>query len=51
LPTASVSGFYFAHPKAQYFGVSRINSQQVKDYAKRNGIDEDKAKRLLSSVI
>jgi 5-methyltetrahydrofolate--homocysteine methyltransferase len=51
LPTASVSGFYFAHPKAQYFGVSRINSEQVKDYAKRKGIDEDRAKRLLSPLL
>lgn len=34
-PAASVSGFYFAHPQATYFGLGRINKDQVADYAKR----------------
>ena len=34
-PMSSVAGFYFAHPNAKYFGVGKINKDQVKDYAKR----------------
>ena len=37
LPTAAVSGYYLAHPEAQYFGVSKIGRDQVEDYAKRKG--------------
>ena len=36
-PTAAVSGFYFAHPEAQYFGVARIGRDQLEDYAQRRG--------------
>ena len=35
LPGASVSGFYFSHPDARYFGVGRIDRDQVEDYARR----------------
>ncbi len=35
LPTASVSGWYFAHPDAKYFGVGKITIEQVEDVAKR----------------
>jgi 5-methyltetrahydrofolate--homocysteine methyltransferase len=38
LPTASVSGYYFAHPDSQYFGLGKIDRDQVEDYAKRKGI-------------
>jgi 5-methyltetrahydrofolate--homocysteine methyltransferase len=34
-PAASVSGFYFAHPEAKYFGVGQIGRDQVVDYAQR----------------
>src|SRR5207249_2344548 len=34
-PTASVSGFYFAHPESRYFPVGRIGRDQVEDYARR----------------
>jgi 5-methyltetrahydrofolate--homocysteine methyltransferase len=37
LPTASVSGWYFAHPKAKYFGVGRVSRDQVEDMARRKG--------------
>ncbi|MBN8848464.1 MULTISPECIES: methionine synthase [unclassified Sphingomonas] len=47
LPTAAVSGFYFGHPQAEYFGVARIGEDQVADYAARRGVDLDRAKRLL----
>ena len=47
LPTAAVSGFYFAHPESQYFGVARIGRDQVEDYARRRGIDLPTAERWL----
>lgn len=37
LPTAAVSGFYFAHPQAKYFGLGKIGRDQVEDYAVRIG--------------
>ncbi len=48
LPTASVSGWYFAHPDARYFGVAKINQQQVENYAKRKGISIKQAQKLLA---
>lgn len=47
LPTAAVSGFYFGHPQAEYFGVARIDEDQVADYAKRRGLELDRAKQYL----
>jgi 5-methyltetrahydrofolate--homocysteine methyltransferase len=47
LPTASVSGVYFSHPDARYFGVGKINNEQVADYAKRKGLSLDDAKKWL----
>ncbi|WP_137785825.1 methionine synthase [Sphingomonas sp. 3P27F8] len=47
LPTAAVSGFYFGHPQAEYFGVARIGDDQVADYATRRGVDLERARRLL----
>ncbi|MBN2970817.1 methionine synthase [Roseomonas aeriglobus] len=47
LPTAAVSGFYFGHPEAAYFGVARIGEDQLADYAARKGIDVAQATRLL----
>ena len=37
-PASSVSGFYFAHPEAKYFGVGMIGRDQVEDYAQRKGM-------------
>ncbi len=48
LPTASVSGWYFANPESRYFGVAKINQQQVEDYAQRKGVSIEQAERLLS---
>jgi len=45
-PTAAVSGFYFAHPEAHYFGVARIGRDQLADYAARRGISLEEAERL-----
>ncbi len=47
LPTAAVSGFYFAHPQAEYFGVARIGRDQVEDYAARRGAELAQAERWL----
>ena len=47
LPAASVSGFYFSHPRSHYFGVGRIGMDQVEDYARRSGISVEAAKSLL----
>ena len=38
VPTAAVSGLYFAHPEARYFAIGRINRDQVEDYARRKGM-------------
>ncbi len=47
LPTAAVSGFYFGHAEAEYFGVARIGQDQVVDYATRRGVDVKQAERWL----
>ncbi len=47
LPTAAVSGFYFGHPEAAYFGVARIGQDQLADYAVRKGVDVEQATRWL----
>ena len=50
-PPASVSGMYFAHPKAHYFGVGKIEKDQVEDYARRKGWAVDEAERWLSPIL
>ena len=47
LPTAAVSGFYFGHPQAEYFGVARVGRDQLAEYATRRGIDLETAERYL----
>jgi len=46
-PTAAVSGFYFAHPEASYFGVARVGRDQLEDYAARRNVDLATAERWL----
>jgi 5-methyltetrahydrofolate--homocysteine methyltransferase len=48
-PTSSVSGWYFAHPKASYFNVGKIQEDQLKDYAHRKGMTEAEARSWLSA--
>jgi 5-methyltetrahydrofolate--homocysteine methyltransferase len=48
MPAASVSGWYFSHPQARYFGVGKINLDQVKDYAARKGMTLEEAERWLA---
>ncbi|NBC47642.1 MAG: methionine synthase [Gammaproteobacteria bacterium] len=51
LPTAAVSGWYFAHPQSRYFGTGKIMKDQVEDYAKRKGQTLEQAERWLSPVL
>jgi 5-methyltetrahydrofolate--homocysteine methyltransferase len=51
LPGAAVSGLYFAHPKAEYFGVGRIDRDQVEDYARRKGWTLGEAERWLAPIL
>jgi 5-methyltetrahydrofolate--homocysteine methyltransferase len=47
-PTAAVSGFYFSHPEAHYFGVGQIDRDQVASYAQRKGWTRVEAERWLA---
>ena len=47
-PAASVSGYYFAHPKAQYFGLGKITEEQLEDYSQRRNISIDEARKWLN---
>ncbi len=47
-PTAAVSGYYFWHPQARYFGVGKIARDQVEDYAERKGMTVAEAERWLA---
>ena len=46
-PTAAVSGFYFAHPQAKYFGLGRISKDQIEDYAKRKNMPVEDVERWM----
>jgi 5-methyltetrahydrofolate--homocysteine methyltransferase len=48
-PASAVSGWYFAHPDAQYFNVGKIDKDQLQDYARRKGIAEEVAERWLAA--
>jgi 5-methyltetrahydrofolate--homocysteine methyltransferase len=50
-PGAAVSGLYFSHPKSHYFGVGKIDLDQVEDYAQRKGWDLATAERWLSPIL
>ncbi len=50
-PAASVSGFYYAHPQSKYFGLGKIEMDQVKSIAERKGMEIDKMKKWLNPVI
>jgi len=47
LPAASVSGWYFSHPEARYFGVGKIDGEQVADYGQRKGVELSQAEAWL----
>lgn len=50
-PTAAVSGWYFSHPEARYFGVGRVERDQVEDYARRKGMTVADCERWLRPVL
>jgi len=50
-PASSVCGWYFANPASKYFGVGKINEDQLKDYAQRKGMQLDEAKKWLSPIL
>ncbi len=50
-PPASVSGLYFSHPQAHYFGVGKIERDQAEDYARRKGWTLAEAERWLAPIL
>ncbi|NYT37607.1 methionine synthase [Allopusillimonas soli] len=50
-PASSVSGFYLSHPASKYFNVGNIGGDQLQDYIRRSGRDEDDVRRTLASVL
>ena len=50
-PTASVSGWYFAHPNAKYFGLGKVNEEQIRDLATRKNEDYESIRRWYSSIL
>lgn len=50
-PGSSVSGLYLGHPEAYYFGVAKVERDQVADYAMRKGMDLAEAERWLSPIL
>ena len=50
-PGSSVSGFYFSHPESRYFGVGKIEKDQVEDYANRKGWVVAEAERWLAPIL
>lgn len=50
-PASSVSGWYFAHPESKYFGIGKIEKDQLEDYAKRKGMSLEEAEKWLRPVL
>jgi len=50
-PGSSVSGLYFSHPQSRYFGIGKIERDQVEDYAKRKGWSVAEAERWLAPIL
>ena len=50
-PASSVSGWYFSHPKSQYFGTGKIQRDQVEDYAERKNLEKQVVERWLAPVL
>lgn len=50
MPVSSVSGWYFAHPQAKYFGLGKVTEEQIADLAKRKKVQKEVMERWLSSV-
>lgn len=50
-PGSSVSGLYFSHPEAYYFGVAKVERDQVEDYAERKGMTIEEVERWLAPIL
>jgi 5-methyltetrahydrofolate--homocysteine methyltransferase len=50
-PASSVCGWYFAHPQSKYFGVGKIEQDQLKDYAKRKLMTIEEAEKWLRPIL
>ncbi|MFZ4057570.1 MAG: methionine synthase [Ferruginibacter sp.] len=50
-PASSVCGWYFAHPESKYFGIGKIERDQVQDYARRKGMSIEDAERWLRPIL
>ena len=50
-PAASVCGWYFSHPESKYFGIGKIEKDQVEDYAKRKGMPVEEIEKWLRPVL
>ena len=50
-PGSAVSGLYFSHPESHYFGVGKVERDQVEDYARRKGWSVEEAERWLAPVL
>ena len=50
-PTAAVSGWYFSHPESRYFGISKVDQDQVHDYAERKGMPVSEVEKWLGSYL
>ena len=50
-PASSVCGWYFAHPESKYFGVGKIEKDQLEDYAQRKGMNIEEATRWLRPIL
>jgi 5-methyltetrahydrofolate--homocysteine methyltransferase len=50
-PGSSVSGLYFSHPDSYYFGVAKVERDQVHDYAQRKGMDVEEVERWLGPIL
>ena len=50
-PASSVTGWYFSHPKSKYFSISQISNDQLKNYAKRKGDNEEIFKKIFPHIL
>ena len=51
MPASSVSGWYFAHPDSKYFGLGKVNEEQIRDISQRKGLDFEVNKKWYSSIL
>jgi 5-methyltetrahydrofolate--homocysteine methyltransferase len=50
-PASSVCGWYFSHPESKYFGVGKIENDQLNDYADRKMMNKEEATKWLRPIL